>query len=103
MTRPPIDPERSFLSPRFGAYLEGELTGRRWCLGDRYSVADVYLYMLVGWQSYVEGGYVLGGDAVQGHYARVGERPAIVRARELDDLDERLIRYHPELRAGKPV
>jgi glutathione S-transferase len=86
-----------------GAYLEEELTGREWCLGDRYSVADVYLYMLVGWQNYVEGGYVLGGDAVQSHFARAGSRPAIVRTRELDDLDERLQRYHPELRGGKPI
>jgi glutathione S-transferase len=86
-----------------GAYLEAELRTRTWCLGDVYSVADVYLYMLVGWQHYVEGGYVLGGDAVQVHYARVGARPAIARARELDDLDERLIRHHPELRAGKPI
>ena len=86
-----------------GAYLEAELAGHEWCLGERYSVADIYLYMLVGWQSYVEGGYTLGGDAVQSHYARVGARPAIARARELDDLDERMIRYHPELRAGKPI
>ena len=86
-----------------GAYLENELRGREWCLGERYTVADIYLYMLTGWQSYVEGGYVLGGDAVQQHYARVGARPAIVRARELDDLDESLQRYHPELRGGKPV
>jgi glutathione S-transferase len=86
-----------------GAYLEGELAGREWCLGDRYSVADIYLYMLVGWQSYVAGGYVLGRDAVQEHYRRVGTRPAIARTRELDDLDERLQRFHPELRGGKPV
>jgi glutathione S-transferase len=86
-----------------GAYLEAELTGREWCLGDRYSVADTYLYMLVGWQSYVEGGYELGGDAVQSHHARVGARPAVARARELDDLDERLLRHHPGLRGGKPV
>ena len=86
-----------------GAYLERELAGRRWCLGDRYSVADIYLYMLVGWQGYVEGGYVLGGDAVQAHYRRVGARPAIVRTRELDDLDENLQRFHPELRGGKPI
>ena len=86
-----------------GAYLERELTGVEWCLGDRYTVADIYLYMLVGWQNYVDGGYIVGGEAVQSHYARVGARPAIARTRELDDLDERLIRHHPELRAGKPV
>jgi hypothetical protein len=33
----------------------------------------------------------------------VGARPAIARARELDDLDERLLRHHPELRGGKRV
>ena len=86
-----------------GAYLEDELTGNEWCLGGEYSVADIYLYMLVGWQSYVDGGYVLGGDAVAAHYARVGARPAIARTRELDDLDERLQRHHPELRGGRPI
>ena len=69
----------------------------------RYSVADMYLYMLVGWESYIAGGYQLGGERVRDHYRRVGERPAVVRTRELDDLDERLIRYHPELRAGRPI
>lgn len=86
-----------------GAYLERELTGRPWCLGDAYSVADIYLYMLVGWQSYVEDGYILGAEAVAAHSERVGVRPAIARARELDDLDERLLRHHPELRAGRPI
>jgi glutathione S-transferase len=87
---------------RVGAFLESELQGRTWCAGERYSVADIFLYMLVGWQHY-KPGLLLGGDAVQGHYARVGARPAIARARELDDLDERQLRYHPELRGGKPV
>ena len=71
-----------------------------WASGTR--VADIYLYMLVGWQHY-KPGLVLGGDAVQSHYARIGARPAIARARELDDLDERLLRHHPELRGGVPV
>ena len=87
---------------RVGDFLETELEGRTWCLGERYSVADIYLYMLVGWQHY-KPGLAVGGDAVQAHYARVGARPAIARARELDDLDERLLRHHPELRGGRQV
>jgi glutathione S-transferase len=86
-----------------GDYLEGQLAGREWCLGDRFSVADIYLYMLTGWQSYSEDGTTLGGANVQAHYARVGARPAIARTRALDDLDERLLRHHPELRGGKPI
>jgi glutathione S-transferase len=86
-----------------GAYLERELAKGPWCLGEQYSVADMYLYMLVGWENYIAGGYQLGGERVREHYRRVGERPAVVRARELDDLDERLIRHHPELRGGRPI
>jgi glutathione S-transferase len=85
-----------------GRYLDAELEGRTWCLGDTYSVADIYLYMLKGWDSYTPG-YVLGGDAVAAHYVRVGARQAVARARALDGLDERLLRYHPELRAGRPI
>jgi glutathione S-transferase len=87
---------------RIGDVLEAELTGRTWCLGERYSVADIYLYMLVGWQAYVPD-LRIGGAAIQSHYDRVGARPAIARTRELDDLDERLLRHHPGLRGGKPV
>jgi glutathione S-transferase len=86
-----------------GGYLERQLAHGPWCLGETFSVADLYLYMLVGWENYIEGGYQLGGERVREHYRRVGERPAVVRSRELDDLDERQLRYHPELRAGQPV
>lgn len=85
-----------------GSYLEAELAGRTWCLGEAFSVADIYLYMLKGWEAYSDD-YVLGGTALSRHYERVGVRPAIARTRELDDLDERLIRYRPELRGGKPI
>lgn len=82
-----------------GEVLEAELAGREWCAGGRYTVADIYLYMLVGWQHYMPG-LRIGGDAVASHYARVGSRPAIARTRDLDDLDERQLRRHPELRGG---
>jgi glutathione S-transferase len=85
-----------------GAYLERELATGPWCLGPQFSVADLYLYMLVGWQHYADG-YELGGAHVRDHYRRVGERPAVARTRALDDLDERQLRYHPKLRAGKPI
>ena len=73
-----------------------------WCLGDRFSLADVYLYMLVGWRSFY-GPHLLRSAPVEAFYGRVGARPAIVRTRELDDLDEDLGRFHPDLRAGEPI
>ncbi len=86
---------------RAGAYLESQLADRAWLVADRFSVADIYLYMLKGWESYGEDR--LGGDAVDAHFARVGARPAIARTREREDLDERFQRHHPELRGGEPI
>ena len=87
---------------KHGEYLERELADREWCIGDQFSVADIYLYMLVGWGSFVDDMHV-GGEAVQAHFERVGARPAIVRARELDDLTPDFQRNHPELRGGQPI
>lgn len=84
------------------AYIASELGSGDYCLGDRFSLADVYLYMLVGWRGFY-GPHLLASDVIRAHYARIGSRPAIVRTRELDDLDEALQRYHPELRAGQPI
>jgi glutathione S-transferase len=58
--------------------IEERLTGP-WVLGERYSVADGYLYTISGW---------LEGDGVDparfprivGHHRRVGERPAVKQA-----------------------
>ena len=83
----------------YGAYLESQVAASEWCLGDQFSVADIYLYMLKGWENYSEGN-VLGGRALSAHFERVGARPAIVRTREFDDLDERLIRFNPGMRGG---
>lgn len=83
---------------RHGAHLEAWLGAHEWLAGDAPGVSDLYLYMLTGWGNYYD--IVLGGPALAGHYARTGALPGVVRARERDDLDERLLRYHPEMRAG---
>jgi glutathione S-transferase len=85
-----------------GAYLDTQLEGREWCIGDQFTIADIYLYMLVGWQSFVDD-VQIGGAPVQEHFARVGARPAIARARELDDLKPDFSRNHPDLRGGEPI
>ena len=87
---------------RNGQHLESWLEAHEWLAGDHPGVSDIYAYMLVGWASYYDD-ITLGGPALADHYARVGALPCVVRARELDDLDERLMRYHPELRGGKPL
>ena len=88
-----------------GAYLERRARERaRGASGRQFSVADLYLYMLTGLAVLHRGRLPARRRArASAHYERVGARPAVVRARELDDLDERQIRYHPELRAGQPI
>ena len=87
---------------RHGRHLEAWLSDHEWLAGDRFGVSDIYAYMLVGWANYYDD-ITLGGPAVAAHYERVGAIQGIVRTRELDDLDERLMRYRPELRGGKPL
>ncbi len=87
---------------KYGDYLDGQLKDREWCLGDQFTVADIYLYMLVGWQSFVDDVQV-GGAPVQEHFKRVSDRPAIARARELDDLTPDFQRNHPDMRGGELI
>jgi glutathione S-transferase len=69
-------------------YLEREL-GRRgpYLLGERYSSADPFLYMITRWCRRLEPKWwdrpVLGA-----HYRLLGERPAIQRVREQEGLDD---------------
>jgi glutathione S-transferase len=84
-------------------YLEGQLAGRDWCLAQGFSVADLYLYMLKGWEGYNPDETKLGGRATDAHFARVGARSAVAATRELDDLDERLQRHRPDFRGGQPL
>ncbi|MDA8445085.1 glutathione transferase GstA [Paracidovorax valerianellae] len=65
-------------------WVDGQLDGKEW-LGDHFSVADGYLFTVVGW------GKVVGLDTshlthLSAHHARVGARPAVQAALKAEGL-----------------
>ncbi|MGH2843784.1 MAG: glutathione S-transferase family protein [Solirubrobacteraceae bacterium] len=64
-----------------GEWLERRLTGRRWLVGDRPCVADLFLWGLVGWGVDIDG-LTLGGEALAAHTARTLELPGVGAALE---------------------
>ncbi|MFC4274022.1 glutathione transferase GstA [Achromobacter aloeverae] len=68
-------------------WIDRQLTASQWLMGDRYSVADAYLYALTGWgqASWMKSHYnadIRFDDlhGLQAWYARMHERPAVQRA-----------------------
>jgi len=66
-------------------WVDDQLAGRDWLLGERFSVADIYLYTVCNWAPR------LGLDLsrfsnLAAHSARVGARPAVRHAREHEGL-----------------
>jgi glutathione S-transferase len=59
--------------------LEAQLGAASWVLGERYSVADSYLFTLTGWLE-GDGVDMAQFPALQAHHRRVGQRPAVQRA-----------------------
>lgn len=58
------------------AFIDAHLANNHYLLGDAYSVADIYLFIVSSWAPMV--GYDLSGnDNVQTWNKRVGERPAV--------------------------
>lgn len=72
------------LKGRFG-YLAKELGTRGYLLGDQYTVADAYLFVVLGWSAYVK--LDLGPWPVLGAYQkRIASRPAVVSALKAEGL-----------------
>jgi len=64
--------------------LEAAVSGAGpWLLGDRFSALDVYLGSQVGWGLQFKS--LPDRDAFKAYAARLFERPAAIRAREIDD------------------
>ncbi len=63
--------------------VEGVLADRDYLVGDRFTAADVYLGSHLGFG--MQFGTVEKRPAFEAYWARLSERPAAVKARELDD------------------
>lgn len=77
---------RQLLTHRFD-YLAQALTGRQYLMGETYTVADCYLFTMLGWCSYVS--FSLDPWPVLKDYqARLAQRPAIQAAMQAEGLSE---------------
>ena len=63
--------------------LETAVTGRDYLIGDSFSAADVYLGSQIGWG--LRFGTVEKRPAFETYFARISDRPAAMRASEIDD------------------
>jgi glutathione S-transferase len=72
------------LKNRFG-YLANELGTRKYLLGDQFTVADAYLFVVLSWSAYVK--LDLGPWPALGAYQnRIATRPAVLAALKADVL-----------------
>lgn len=72
------------LKGRF-AYLARELDKRPYLLGESYSVADVYLFVVLSWSAYVKLD-LSPWASLQAFQQRVGARPAVLAALKAEGL-----------------
>ena len=63
--------------------LEGAVTGSEYVAGDRFTAADVYFGSQIGWG--MQFGSMEKRPAFERYWERISNRPAAVRAREIDD------------------
>jgi glutathione S-transferase len=67
--------QRTQLATRF-AYINGQLKGKQYLLGDTFTVADAYLFVMLTWVP--KTGIDLGQwPALKDYFARVGARPQV--------------------------
>ena len=66
-------------------WVDGELAGKNYLLGDTFTVADGYLFVVAGWSKHV--GLDISGLSNLGAFmARVGARPAVQEALRAEGL-----------------
>jgi glutathione S-transferase len=73
---------RNLLSKRF-AFLEGALEGKQYLMGDQFTVADAYLFTVLGWGAHAG---VDIGPKLKSYVDRVKARPHVVEAMTAEGL-----------------
>jgi len=67
------------------AWIDGQLAGKPYLMGDTFTVVDAYLFTVTGWGAYVK--VDLSGFAnISAHRARVAARPAVQAALRAEGL-----------------
>ena len=75
---------RTMLTKRLG-YIETQLANKPYLLGDHFTVADVYLFVVAGWSSHV--GFDLGPfPKINAYLSRIAQRPAVQAALKAEGL-----------------
>ena len=66
-------------------YVESELAGKQYLLGDQFSVADAYLFTVTNWAALTDVD-LSGFPNLLKYRERVGARPAVVEAMKAEGL-----------------
>ena len=66
-------------------WVEGELAGKQYLMGDSFTVADAYLFTVTNWAPYVALD-ISGYPNLLAYRARVAARPAVIRAMTAEGL-----------------
>lgn len=72
------------LKKRLG-YIESQLGGKSFLLGEQFTVADCYLFTILGWLRYA-GLELSQWPALQAYHARIAARPAVIAAMKAEGL-----------------
>jgi glutathione S-transferase len=67
------------------AWVDGQLAGKDYLMGDTFTVADAYLFTVAGWGKYV-GVDISGLQNLSAYMGRVAARPAVQEALKAEGL-----------------
>ncbi|MFV9473793.1 glutathione transferase GstA [Advenella sp. RU8] len=67
------------------SYVETELSGKDYLMGDTFTVADAYLFTVLGWGKYIQLDLAKWPN-LTAYQARVAQRPAIIAALKAEGL-----------------